>query len=86
MPEKLVIERRGSMINQTAERLWSAGILMLSPARLIDRLLDRLEMLSRELMPAQAGNLLCEQIQIEAHLDHFSATSTGDHTRYKQGF
>ena len=61
------------MINQTAERLWGAGLLMLNPARLIDRFLDRIEMLSGELMPAQADKLLCEQIRIETRLDQFNA-------------
>ena len=61
------------MINQTAERIW-AGLLMLSPGYLVDRLLDRLEKLRPVIMPAQARELSHYEIRVEmTRLDQFGA-------------
>jgi hypothetical protein len=62
------------MINQTAERIWAAGLLMLSLGYLIDRLLDRIEKLRAVIMPAQACELSRHKIRVEmTRLDQFGA-------------
>jgi hypothetical protein len=62
------------MMNQTAERMWDAGLAMLSPALLIDRFLDWVEQLGNAMMlPAQADNLSCQEMRIETRLDQFEA-------------
>ena len=40
-------------MNHTMARLWGAGSLLLSPGRLVDWLLDRLDELSPAMMPAR---------------------------------
>jgi hypothetical protein len=62
------------MMNQTAERMRDAGLLMLSPGCLVDRFLDWVEQLGGAIMvPARAANLSCQEIRIETHLDRFEA-------------
>ncbi len=57
------------MMHQMAERMWSAGLLMLSPGCLIDRLLDRIEDLRGVIVPAQADGLPCREVRIETRFD-----------------
>ena len=57
------------MINQIAERLRGAGLAMLDPARLIDRLLDQIERLSAVLSPVQADRLACQRVRIDRRID-----------------
>jgi hypothetical protein len=57
------------MMNETAVRVWGAGLSLLSPTWLIDRLLDAIENLRAVLMPAQAGGLSCREMQFETDLD-----------------
>jgi hypothetical protein len=80
---ELVIERRGSMIDQVAERLCGAGLLILNPSRLIDIFLDRIETLSDALVPVEADKLVYAQVRSKAHLDQFSVPPIGDHTCYR---
>jgi hypothetical protein len=61
------------MMNETAEGVWGAGLSMLSPTWLIDRLLDAIENLRVELMPAQAAGLSCSEMQFETDLDQVGA-------------
>jgi hypothetical protein len=61
------------MINQMAGRFGGASLSMLSPGFLIDRLLDRIEQLSRTIVPAQADKLSREQTRSEARFDQFAA-------------
>lgn len=62
------------MMNQTTERIWAAGLLMLSPGYLIDGLLDRIEKLRAVIMPAQACELSRHEIRVEmTRLDQFGA-------------
>jgi hypothetical protein len=56
------------MMNETAEHVWGAGLSMLSPTWLIDRLLDAIENLRAVLMPAQAGGLSGNEMQFETDL------------------
>jgi hypothetical protein len=53
--QRLVIEWRGSVINQTAERTWRSALLLLNPHFLINKLLDRLDELGAAILPAQDG-------------------------------
>lgn len=41
-------------MNQTISRVWSTGSLLLNPGRLMDWLLDQLDILSLAMVPAQA--------------------------------
>jgi hypothetical protein len=61
------------MLTQMAERVWGADFSVVSPAYLIDRLLDQIEKLSGTLAPAQADNLSCREVYVEARLDQFGA-------------
>jgi len=61
------------MINQISIRLWDASSAMLSPAGLIDRLLDTIEMWGIALMPVQASARSCPEVPFEADLDPFGA-------------
>jgi hypothetical protein len=61
------------MINETAERAWGAGLLMLSPTWLIDRLLDTIEELRVVLMPAQVRGLSRDEMRFETNLDQAGA-------------
>jgi hypothetical protein len=78
----MVIERRGSMTNQTSVHFWTAALSILNPGHMIDVFLDRIETLSGALVPAQADLLLCKQTRSDAHLDQLSAPPFGDHARY----
>jgi hypothetical protein len=55
-------------MNETAERVWGAGLSRLRPTWLIDRLLDAIENLRIVLMPAQAGGLSGNEMQFETDL------------------
>ena len=66
-------ESGGLMMNEAAERVWGAGLSMLSPAWLIDRLLDAVENLRVVPMPAHAGGLSCNEMQFETDLDQVGA-------------
>jgi hypothetical protein len=61
------------MINQISERLRGAALAMLDPVsmvdRFVDKLLDQVERLSAELMPARADSLACQRIRIERRID-----------------
>jgi hypothetical protein len=59
------------MTNQTMVRMWSAGLLLLNPGRLVDWLLDRLEELSVAMMPTQAGMIpiSCRESPVERRFD-----------------
>lgn len=62
------------MMNQTAKRMWDAGLSTLSPGCLIDRFLDWVEQLGNAMMvPAQADNLSLHEIRAETRLDQFGA-------------
>jgi hypothetical protein len=62
------------MMNQTAERMWNAGLSMPSLGFLVDRFLDWVEQLGHAMMlPAQADHLSCREIRIETQLDRFEA-------------
>jgi hypothetical protein len=67
--QKLVIEWRGSMINQTAERVLRSALSLLNPYFLIDRLLDRLEELGAAILPAQYDARSCQLARVEVRLD-----------------
>ncbi|WP_407177387.1 hypothetical protein [Bradyrhizobium sp. STM 3562] len=53
------------MMNETAVRMWGAGLAMLRPAYLIDRFLDWVEKVSGPIMPAQVDTLSCQVARIE---------------------
>ena len=57
------------MMNQTVVRMWSAGLAMLSPTRLVDRFLDWLEQVCVPTVPAPAERLACLSTPIERRLD-----------------
>lgn len=62
------------MMNQTAVRMWDAGLSTLSPGCLIDRFLDWVEQLGIAMMvPAPADNVSCREIRIETRVDQFDA-------------
>jgi hypothetical protein len=52
-------------------RMWDAGLSLLNPGRLVDRLLDRLEELSVAMMPAQAEMIpiSCRESPAERRFD-----------------
>jgi hypothetical protein len=50
-------------------RALDAGRLLLSPGRLVDWLLDRLDKLSAAMMPAQVEMVPCRQAQREKRFD-----------------
>jgi hypothetical protein len=58
-----------SVINQLSKHLRSLSSAMLSPASLIDRLLDQIDRLGAALMPVQADQLSCQRIRSERRLD-----------------
>ena len=53
------------MMNQTAVRMWDAGLSTLSPVYLVDRFLDWVEKLSAPIMPVEANGLSRQGMQIE---------------------
>lgn len=57
------------MINQMPMRMWSGVLAMLTPACLIDRLLDWIETLSRAIEPVQGVRLPREEVPSERVLD-----------------
>jgi hypothetical protein len=59
------------MTNQTIVRMWGAGLWLLNPGRLVDRLLDRLEELSVAIMPVQAEviPISCRESPVERRFD-----------------
>jgi len=57
------------VINQLSKHLRSLSSAMLSPASLIDRLLDQIDRLGAALMPVQADQLSCQRIRSERRLD-----------------
>jgi hypothetical protein len=61
------------MISKTAEQMWGAAHLMLSPGTLIDKFLDQLEELSVALVPVRTDGLACAVVRNEALLEKFSA-------------
>ena len=56
-------------MNQTIARVWSTGPLLLDPGRLIDCLLDQLEVLSLAMVPAHAEMRSCKEMPSEMRLD-----------------
>jgi hypothetical protein len=56
-------------MNQTIARVWSTGSLLLNPGRLIDWLLDQLEILGPALVPAQADMRSCREMSVETLFD-----------------
>ena len=56
-------------MNQTIARVWETGSLLLNPGRLIDCLLDQLEVLSQAMVPAQAEMRSCREMPFEMRLD-----------------
>ena len=62
------------MMNQTARRMWDAGLSTMSLGCLIDRFLDWVEQLGIAIMaPAGADNLTYQEIRIETRLDQVEA-------------
>ncbi len=62
------------MMNQTAKRMWDAGLSTLSLGFLIDRFLDWVEQLGAAMMmPARADDLSCVEVRIETRLDQVEA-------------
>ena len=61
------------MMIKTAEQMWDAALLMLSPGCLIDKFLDWIEELSVAMVPARTDGLACTAVRNEALLDTFSA-------------
>ncbi len=58
------------MMDQTAKRMWDAGLATLSPSHLIDRFLDWVEQLGEAMMLSpQADNLSCQEIRNERRFD-----------------
>ena len=57
------------MIYQTLQRVFGAASALLSPADLIDRLLDHIDKLSPALMPAQVDRLHFKPVRIEVRRD-----------------
>jgi hypothetical protein len=57
------------MMNQTIERIWIAGLALLSPGNLVDRLLDQIEKISPTMLPARVDILSCRETRVEMRLD-----------------
>lgn len=57
------------MINQMPLRVWSGVLAMLTPAFLIDRLLDWMETLGGAIQPAQGVRLPREEVPFDGPLD-----------------
>ena len=57
------------MMIKTAEQMWGAALLMLSPGCLIDKFLDWLEELRGAMVPAQIDGLAGNAERTEALLD-----------------
>jgi hypothetical protein len=57
------------VVNQTIARVWSTGSLLLDPGRLIDCLLDQLEVLSLAMVPVQADMRTCREIRVKTRFD-----------------
>jgi hypothetical protein len=56
-------------VNHTMARLRGAGSLLLSPERLIDLLLDRLEELSFAMLPPQVEMVPCRERRTDTRFD-----------------
>ncbi len=56
-------------MNQTIARVWSMGSLLLNPGRLIDCLLDQLEILSLAMVPVRADIRSCREMRVGTRLD-----------------
>jgi len=56
-------------MNQTIARIWSTGSLLLNPGRLIDWLLDQLDDLSLEMVPARVDMRSRREIRVETRFD-----------------
>ena len=56
-------------MNQTIARVWETGSLLLNPGRLIDCLLDQLEVLSLAMVPVQADMRTYREIRVKTRFD-----------------
>jgi hypothetical protein len=67
--QRLIIEWRGSVINQTAERVLRGALSVLNPPCLIDGLLDWIDELGATILPAQDEERACRLAPVEVRLD-----------------
>jgi hypothetical protein len=74
MSGKFVVGAWGSMMNQTAQRLWEVTLSMPGPSCLIDRFLDWVEQrCGAVLAPARFDNQPGREAPIETRRDQFVA-------------
>jgi hypothetical protein len=59
---------RGPVMFRTTARMWGAGSLLLNPGRMVDWLLDQLE-LSVAMMPVQTEMIPCREARRETRFD-----------------
>jgi len=54
------------MMIELLEQIWGAAQMMLNPGCVIDRFLDRIEELSRAMVPAQLGGFVYREVRTRA--------------------
>ena len=64
----LILDERGSMMNQLAERMWVTALSM-SPGHLVDKFLDRLEELRGAMALAEIDRLARSEVRSRVLFD-----------------